>query len=199
MGEYDQAAKVYDSAARETGYRAANVLAALVHPHLISGSQILEPGVGTGFLAELLAPSGVQISGMDFSAGMLAACQRKGVCHQLITADIKQPWPFASRSMNGVVVCGVMEHIKEPAHIVAEASRVLKKDGFFAMTFVPTQPRIKAPGRHKSSSIEKLLKEGGITLSAKVPFREFFAADHRNGGDTMHWAILGIKATHQTL
>jgi malonyl-CoA O-methyltransferase len=92
---------------------------------------ILEIGCGTGKNTALLAEIGRRVLALDFSEGMLKQAREK-ISAPGVTfgrADLTQPWPCKSESVNLVVCNLVLEHVEHLNFIFAEASRCLASDG----------------------------------------------------------------------
>lgn len=108
-----------------------------IEQHHGNGVPVLDIGCGGGFLTNPLAAAGFQVSGIDQSAESLAVARnydRTGTVKYAEGSAYDLPYPDA----NFDVVCAMdfLEHVDEPARVVAEAARVLRPGGtFFASTF----------------------------------------------------------------
>lgn len=98
---------------------------------------VLDVGCGAGFLSNHLAATGFQVSGLDASAESLAVARRYDA-----TASVRYELgdayqlPFAAGSFQAVCAMDFLEHVDEPARVVAECARVLQPGGlFFFATF----------------------------------------------------------------
>ncbi len=97
----------------------------------------LDVGCGGGFLSNYLAARGHRVVGLDASAESLAVAARHdpsgSVAYRLGDA-LALPYPDASFD----VACAMdfLEHVEEPARVIAEIGRVLRPAGlFFFHTF----------------------------------------------------------------
>jgi 2-polyprenyl-6-hydroxyphenyl methylase/3-demethylubiquinone-9 3-methyltransferase len=102
-----------------------------------SNAQVLDVGCGGGFLSNLLASSGFQVTGIDLSNESLeiAKQQDKTKSANYLFADATA-LPFEDASFDVVCALDLLEHVENPQAVIKEASRVLKKDGlFFFHTF----------------------------------------------------------------
>ena len=92
---------------------------------------ILELGCGTGKNTTLLAQIGQQVQALDFSEGMLTQARAKVQAPNVTftAADLTQPWPCASGSVDLIVGNLVLEHIADLGPVFAEAARVLQPGG----------------------------------------------------------------------
>ncbi len=93
MSDYDPIARIYDPWSRSV----IEDIAFYVEEALDAGGPIVELGVGTGRIAIPIAAAGVQVIGVDASAGMLAVCAeeaKKAGVHQLLDlreGDLRNP------------------------------------------------------------------------------------------------------------
>lgn len=102
-----------------------------------SSAKVLDIGCGAGILANELAKQGMNVVGIDASKESLEIARKydttKQVQYQIGDAN---HLPFESDSFDIVCAMDFLEHVEDPAHIVSEASRVLRMDGlFFFHTF----------------------------------------------------------------
>lgn len=99
--------------------------------------RILDIGCGGGFLTNVLAQAGHQVTGIDISQNSLKIAQMrdrtKKAC--FMQADALN-LPFSEESFDVVCAMDLLEHVKQPFEVISEAARVLKKGGlFFFHTF----------------------------------------------------------------
>jgi SAM-dependent methyltransferase len=123
---FDRAAECYD-ATRDVGDEAT----ADTIDHLASGldghGDVLEIGVGTGFLALPLASRGLFVVGIDVSAAMLAKLRQKaaGDGHvRVLEADARR-LPFAGGTFSGAYARHVLHLIPRWQVAIAELCRVV--------------------------------------------------------------------------
>jgi 2-polyprenyl-6-hydroxyphenyl methylase / 3-demethylubiquinone-9 3-methyltransferase len=101
------------------------------------GKKILDIGCGGGFLTNALAQVGHDAVGVDLSNNSLKIAQAKDATKKAvyIQADALH-LPFPEKSFDVVCAMDLLEHVEQPAEVIREASRVLKKGGlFFFHTF----------------------------------------------------------------
>lgn len=67
------------------------------------------------------------VSGFDFNPEAIAICRKKGMNVRL--GDAEKKWEYPSGSFDIVIMSHVIEHVKNPDHLLQEAKRVLKKGG----------------------------------------------------------------------
>jgi len=91
----------------------------------------LEIGCGTGKNTPFLAGLGGRVVALDFSEGMIERARMK-VLHDnvlFVVADITQPWPCESGSIDLVACNLVLEHVQNISFVFGEAFRVLAEGG----------------------------------------------------------------------
>ena len=102
-----------------------------------SQSRLLDIGCGAGFLSNALAREGYDVVGLDASEASLAVAR----CHDETNsvrydAGDALALPYPVDSFDAVSAMDFLEHVEDPAAVVAEAARVLRPGGtFFFHTF----------------------------------------------------------------
>lgn len=98
---------------------------------------VLDIGCGAGFLANELARRGMTVTGFDASEESLAVARLHDVTKQVkYQQGDANSLPFAHESFDVACAMDFLEHVEQPAQIVAEAARVLRPGGlFFFHTF----------------------------------------------------------------
>ena len=99
--------------------------------------RVLDVGCGGGFLSNHLSKEGFPVDGLDASADSLAvATQHDSTGKARYTRGDALALPFADESFDVVCAMDFLEHVEDPARVVAEAARVLRPRGlFFFHTF----------------------------------------------------------------
>ncbi len=100
-------------------------------------ARVLDIGCGAGFLTNALAREGHHVTGLDASPASLAVAgshDRTGTVRYVNADALALPFPDAS--FDAVCAMDFLEHVEDPARVVAEAARVLAPGGlFFFHTF----------------------------------------------------------------
>ncbi len=121
-GRWDETrARLFGSAAGMTA------MLGLVHADWV----VADLGVGTGSLAEALAPFAARVIGVDRSAEMLAAAEhRLNRYHnvELRRGDLEE-LPVADGEVDLAVLGLVLHYVVDPPAVLAEANRVLRPGG----------------------------------------------------------------------
>ncbi|MCK7626849.1 methyltransferase domain-containing protein [Streptomyces sp. RS10V-4] len=146
----------------------ADTLAALLHAGTAypPGSRVLEAGCGVGAqTVHLVASSpGARIVAVDRAADSLAQARGRlnaqvphaGDAVRWQCADLRR-LPFSDASFDHVFVCFVLEHLAEPARVLAELRRVLRPGGTLtaiegdhgSVVFHPDSPAARALVGHQ--------------------------------------------------
>lgn len=129
---YDNVAPTYNGRYARKGLEgissALRTLARNVRPE-----RILEVGCGTGHWLEELSPLAHHVHGLDFSSGMLRQARQRS-SHFHLTHGRANQLPFADASFDLVFCANAFHHFDQPASAIAEARRLLRPGGAFAIT-----------------------------------------------------------------
>jgi 2-polyprenyl-6-hydroxyphenyl methylase/3-demethylubiquinone-9 3-methyltransferase len=104
-------------------------------------ARLLDIGCGAGFQARALAAEGHRVIGLDASLGSLlaarvAAERAPGEGLPAYVSGDAYRLPFAAAHFDAVCALDFLEHVTDPARVIAEAARVLRPGGlFFFHTF----------------------------------------------------------------
>jgi 2-polyprenyl-6-hydroxyphenyl methylase / 3-demethylubiquinone-9 3-methyltransferase len=103
----------------------------------VQSKRVLDLGCGAGFLANHLAKCGHAVTGLDATDENLEiATQYDHTATATYVVGDARSLPFADASFDVVCAMDLLEHVEDPAAVVAEASRVLAPGGlFFFHTF----------------------------------------------------------------
>lgn len=121
---FDRVASIYDETrgGERRGWAFADALAPFV-----VGPRVVELGIGTGVIAKGLRRHGIDPTGVDLSAAMLAAAvERLGP--RVARADVDR-LPLADASIDTVLLVWVLQLVDDPTVTLREATRVLRPGG----------------------------------------------------------------------
>jgi len=102
------------------------------------GGKLLDIGCGTGFIIHLAVDHFAEIHGLDITPAMLARIRRDRGNITLHTAPA-EALPFPDASFDAVTAYSFMDHLDDPAVVLAEIARVLRPAGFFYADLVPNR------------------------------------------------------------
>lgn len=101
----------------------------------LQGKIVLDIGCGPGRFIEIARKKGAKVIGLDYSSAVEAARENfksdPGTC--IIQADALK-LPIASGILDAAYTIGVLHHTPDPKAAVGEATRALKKDGWFSIS-----------------------------------------------------------------
>ena len=104
----------------------------------IAGETIMDAACGTGRYTVAIAERGAAVTGLDFSAEMLAVARRRMPATELHVADLTKPLPFPSLHFDAVLCAQALKHIPELGFTMREFARVLRPGG--RVVFSVTHP-----------------------------------------------------------
>jgi SAM-dependent methyltransferase len=103
------------------------------------GKDVLDLGCRYGALTQAYL-EGNRVTGVDVDREALAEAAKLGIATHW--ADLDERFPFEAKGFDVVVAGELLEHVRDPAHIVAEAWRVLRPGGRLVGS-VPNAYRLK--------------------------------------------------------
>lgn len=104
------------------------------------GRRVLDLGCRTGALTQAYV-DGNEVVGVDVDRGALAEAAKLGI--ETVWADVDEPMPLPDASFDVVVAGELLEHVRFPDRLVAEALRLLRPGGHF-LGSVPNSYRLKS-------------------------------------------------------
>jgi SAM-dependent methyltransferase len=109
----------------------ARLIAAFVRlSGLPRGARVADLGCGSGAFTELLRQACYSSIGLDISPKLVAIGRSKYPGLELIEGDAEN-LPFASESLDGVLLSALVHHFPDPRRLVAEVRRALKPGARF--------------------------------------------------------------------
>ncbi len=151
----------------------------------VEGKKILDVGCGGGILAEALANKGAQVTGIDVAELSLKVAKMHlhesglEVDYQLTTVE-----DFAQQhaARFDIVTClEILEHVPDPASIVASASRLLKPDGLLCLSTLNRNPKSFALAILGAEYILRMLPRGTHEYKKFIKPSELAATLRANG------------------
>jgi SAM-dependent methyltransferase len=104
------------------------------------GKRVLDLGCRTGAVTQHFLP-GNEVVGIDVDRAALEQAEERGI--EPVHANVEDPLPFADGSFDAVVAGELLEHVRDPERLVAEARRVLRAAGVLAGS-VPNAYRLQS-------------------------------------------------------
>ncbi len=104
------------------------------------GRKVLDLGCRAGAVSRHFL-DGNEVVGLDVDRAALAKAAALGI--ETVVGDVEAPLPFPDASFDAVVAGELLEHLRDPAALVAEATRVLRPGGVLAGS-VPNAFRLKS-------------------------------------------------------
>jgi len=173
---YDNIARRYDDVWGRRFEAVARHIWALVHPE--AGALALDVGTGTGIVPHALGARLQELSGAvgcDRSAAMLSRARIRIPMLRLAAAEATN-LPFRDATFDVATASFVLSHLPDCRAGLAEAYRVLKLRGKFAMTSwtASTDPCTEAWGELLAEAVTKdRLQEA---VAQVTPFEDFFSS-----------------------
>jgi ubiquinone/menaquinone biosynthesis C-methylase UbiE len=125
--DYDQIAQTYDRRYERNSYAGVeDALRRFIGSQ--SGLQILEIGYGTGHWLAFLQALRVSVTGLDFSAGMLAQARRHLPGIPLIQGTAER-LPWRAQSFDRVFCINALHHFPDKPAFLAAAHHILRPGG----------------------------------------------------------------------
>lgn len=134
-----------------------------------AGGLVLDLGCGVGFDLARLEAAGLTAVGIDPSAVMLdqARARVDDDRSRLALADGAR-LPFAAASLDGCRVERVLQHVDDPAAVVAEVRRVLRPGGFFA-AFEPDHTSFRVVSEAGDDFLWRWMRARHKAIGAELP------------------------------
>ena len=151
----------------------------------VEGKKILDVGCGGGILAEALAHKGALVTGIDMAELSLKVAKlhlhESGleVDYQLSTVE-----DFAQQNAAqfDIVTClEMLEHVPDPASIIASASRLLKPEGMLCLSTLNRNPKSFALAILGAEYILRMLPRGTHEYKKFIKPSELAATLRANG------------------
>lgn len=149
---------------------------------LVSLGDVLDVGSGDGALAELLGPQCKSITCVDKSDKMVSAAKKRlaRFDEARVVRGEAEALPLADASFDVALAFNVLVFVKEPSLAIAEAARVLRKDGTLAVVTLAAhdhhaiaQSYGHAHAGLSAAALKRAFSRAGlVTTSCEVTSRE---------------------------
>lgn len=149
-------------------------------PHLLdaaaigAGSSVLDVATGPGFVAAAAAERGATVTGIDFSAAMVARARAHYPTVRFAEGDA-ETLAFPEGSFDAVTIAFGLLHLARPDAALAEAHRVLQPGGRVAFTVWAAPPATQG----FAAVLDAIAKHGrtDVPLPPGPPFFRFADPD----------------------
>jgi SAM-dependent methyltransferase len=184
VSEYDAIARLYDPWSRGV----IEDISFYVDEALAAGGTVVELGVGTGRIAIPTAAAGVEVIGVDASAGMLAVCaeeaRKAGVAERLDLrlGDLRRP-PVDERVL--LVTCPFRAYLhlasdEERLEALAAARTLLRPGGRLVFdVFRPSQEDVDATRWSNANALNAKRPPGRSEAATRSKTRRFSCQPRR--------------------
>jgi malonyl-CoA O-methyltransferase len=97
----------------------------------LNGLKVADLGCGTGRQTLKMAEHGAEVTGIDFSEGMLRQARAKTAAHKVrfIKHDLETELPFEAAAFDRVVSCLALDHVKNLGRLFAEMKQICRPEG----------------------------------------------------------------------
>jgi len=131
----------------------------------LAGKQVLDVGCGGGILAEAMARSGARVTGIDLATKPLRVAQLhaletgvSGLDYREVSAEALAD--EAPASFDVVTCMEMLEHVPDPASVVAACARLVKPGGWGFFSTINRNPKSFAFAIVGAEYVLKLLPRG---------------------------------------
>ncbi len=118
-------------------------------------SKVLEVGCATGYIGEVLAQKGCQVTGIEYHAEMAEKARSRNCYQQVLNLDLNRLEPYPIEPVEHIVMTDVIEHLLYPDEVVSHLANYLTPEG----TFLFSIPNIS----HGSIKLKLLLNQFNYT------------------------------------
>jgi len=163
----------------------------------LAGKQVLDVGCGGGILSEAMAAHGAQVTGIDMAASSLQVARLHllesalEVDYQCITAEELAQRQAAS--FDTVTCMELLEHVPDPASLVAACARLVKPGGNVFFSTLNRNPKAYLLAVVGAEYLLRLLPKGTHDYARFIRPAELDAWMRRNGLTLRHMAGLGYN------
>ncbi len=132
----------------------------------LHGARVLDLGCGGGILTESLAAAGANVSGVDASAGVIKIARlhaleaELNIDYHLATIEAFANDAAHQQSFDVITCMEMLEHVPDPASILAHAAACLKPGGRLFLSTLNRNPKAYLFGIIAAEYVLRLLPRG---------------------------------------
>jgi ubiquinone/menaquinone biosynthesis C-methylase UbiE len=174
---FTRTAEVFGAAVMQTRAVEAEILAEMVAAK--KSDWAVDVACGTGALAVAFAPHVRWILGLDLTPAMLAVAQRTAsdlkIRNVTFALGNAEEIPFPDESLDLALSSYALHHVPEPARVIREMSRVLKRGGRAGIIDIFTLEDPRSAEMH--DRIERVRDPSHVRTLARSEFASLFGAN----------------------
>lgn len=164
--------------------------------------RMLDVGCGGGILSEALAEAGADVTGIDLSQLSLEVAakhaQTRGIKVDYQYQSVEELAKAQPASFDAITCMEMMEHVPEPANIVAACAKLLKPGGHFFCSTINRTPKSLFAVIFVGEYILRLLPRGTHTYSKLIKPNELRKWAKDNGLEFVSIASLIYNPFNKT-
>ena len=150
----------------------------LLRKHFPPPGLLVEGGIGGGANLAAFREMGYRVRGFDLSRESVDHCRSVGL-EDVHVLDLQRPWPVEPGTARAVVLLDVIEHVPEPARVLAHAAQALAPGAGIVFT-VPANESLMGPwdamlGHYRRYS-PRMLREQAAAAGLKVAWMSHWNA-----------------------
>jgi len=130
----------------------------------LHGKQVIDVGCGGGILSESLASAGAQVTGIDMGEAPLAVARlhqlESGLSIDYLQTTAEEMAEKHSESFDIVCCLEMLEHVPDPASVVAACAKMLKPGGHAYFSTINRNPKAYAFAIIGAEYVLNLLPKG---------------------------------------
>lgn len=125
----------------------------------LRGKWVLDAGCGAGRFAEVAAARGARLVALDLSSAVEATAETLAGFDNVdvVQASLLAP-PFKAGAFDHAYCIGVVQHTPDPAKVIREVVRCVKRGGGFSFTIYARRPWTKLNGKYVVRHVTRRLR-----------------------------------------